>query len=161
MLGRVFGKLRVVALARIDDKHQKYWDCNCECGGSKVVRNDKLTSGTTRSCGCLQTSYRKALQVEASSEARKYTRNSYKSMLSRCYRLTSGAYLKYGAKGVDVCDRWRYGDGVYNGWTCFYLDMGPRPVGTSLDRVDNTKGYSPDNCRWATASEQNTNRRFV
>ena len=161
MDGVIFGKLKVLGLERRDAKYQKYWRCGCECGGVSVVRQDRLTSGHTQSCGCLRTSYRKELQVEATKQERSYTRNSYKAMLGRCYRPTMGSYAKYGAKGVTVCDRWRFGEGGLNGWTCFFMDMGSRPRGTSLDRVDGTKGYNPENCRWATVSEQNKNRSYV
>jgi hypothetical protein len=159
MISKKFDRLCVVQLEYTDAKYQKYWRCKCDCGNETIARQDKLTSGSKRSCGCLATSYRTQLQVEASTEARRYTRNSYKAMISRCYRESMGSYKKYGAKGITVCDRWRSGDGSNNGWTCFYIDMGPRPKGTSIDRIDNTKGYSPENCRWATVHQQNQNRK--
>jgi len=158
MEGTRFEKLVVVELSHKDHKYQKYWKCVCDCGGNTTVRQDRLTSGQTRGCGCLRTAYQRELQVAAATEDRRYTRNSYRAMLSRCYRPSMGSFSKYGAKGVAVCDRWRFGDGVSNGWTCFFIDMGPRPRGTTLDRVDGARGYSPDNCRWATLSEQNRNR---
>lgn len=79
----------------------------------------------------------------------------YRKMLDRCYSKNGTAYPNYGARGIRVSARWR---GVY-GFSHFASDMGVRPEGTSLDRKDNNKSYTPDNCRWSTKSEQARNRR--
>ena len=160
MQGIRFDKLVVLGLDYRDAKYQKHWRCQCDCGAATTVRSDRLTSGHTRSCGCLRKSYQKTLQVTATADARRYTRSSYKAMIDRCYRPTMGSYAKYGGKGITVCDRWRFGEGDRNGWTCFFIDMGPRPQGMTLDRLDNARGYEPTNCRWATVQQQNQNRRM-
>lgn len=74
-------------------------------------------------------------------------------MIGRCHRTTHQRFESYGGRGVTVCERWRL-----DFWA-FVADMGERPIGRSLDRIDNDAGYTPENCRWATASEQSRNRR--
>lgn len=79
----------------------------------------------------------------------------WKGMFNRCYNPNCNVYRHYGGKGIQVCERWSGSDGFKN----FMEDMGPRPEGrTSVDRIDGTKDYSPENCRWATPSEQNRNK---
>jgi len=81
-------------------------------------------------------------------------------MKSRCYREKDKGFRYYGARGITVCDRWLTGDGKNSGVECFLADMRQKPSPAhTLDRRDVEKGYSPENCRWATYSEQNANRR--
>jgi hypothetical protein len=87
--------------------------------------------------------------------------DAWQSMLQRCYRASHPKFRLYGGRGIRVCNRWRFGDGETDGFGCFLLDMGVKPApDLSLDRIDNEHGhYEPNNCRWATYKEQNTNRR--
>lgn len=81
------------------------------------------------------------------------------NMINRCHNSRNKAYPYYGGRGITVCDRWRYGSDGMTNWETFLFDMGVPDKGLSIDRVDNDKGYSPDNCRWATITQQNRNKR--
>jgi hypothetical protein len=91
-------------------------------------------------------------------ESTHYTYRTWEAMFTRCYDPTNCAYAAYGAIGITVCDRWRYGEYGKAGFDCFVEDMGLRPKGTSIDRLDGRKGYFKENCRWATTQEQNVNQ---
>lgn len=128
------------------------WLCACECGNEKEVLQNALRSGATKSCGCARYQTRKSknevtkqLRVGCDREDDRY--NVWSMMIQRCYEENHDSYPNYGGEGKVVCERWleKFGVGFLN----FCQDMGPRPSGSKLDRVDNDLSYFAENCRWA------------
>jgi hypothetical protein len=150
--GQRFGKYRVMDYAGYTLKacgiKQHYWICQCDCGNTKEVEGGNLRRGRIVSCGChiqaVKTTHNK-------SNSRAYT--IWCSMLTRCSNPNHKNYRHYGGRGITVCESWQ------NSFEAFYNDMGDPPENLTLDRIDNEKGYSKDNCRWATWEEQNNNQR--
>ncbi len=146
--GTRFGRLVATADRQLTDKAIP---CLCDCGNELVAQVRMLFTGHRKSCGCLHVQQAVSLEARHGMAGTKIY-NIWSDMVARCDRPTHPRYADYGGRGVTVCERWR-------DFANFYADMGERPEGRSLDRTDNSAGYSPENCRWATAIEQRANRR--
>lgn len=157
MTGLVFGKLTVIR--RKDGVQAKvaFWVCRCECGREAIVQGGKLRRGHTRSCGCLVSEHTTAMKTtHGGSKTREY--KIWKGMIYRCENPKAKRWERYGGRGISVCERWR------NSFPNFLADMGPRPSPEhSIERKDSNGNYEPDNCIWATATEQskNTSRNLM
>lgn len=152
--GQRFGRL--VALEENGRKHKEVvWKCLCDCGNIKNITSSSLRYGTTRSCGCLLPDASKAANTKHGLYGTPIHR-TYFNMKNRCYNPHYCLFKSYGGKGIKVCDEWLEKNGLQN----FYEWSLKNGYSTelSIDRIDNDKGYSPDNCRWVTMKAQQNNR---
>lgn len=150
--GMRFGRLTLVRkVGSTADKHA-LWLADCDCGNQVTVPARNAGKGITQSCGCFQREQvADRNRTHGMSQSPEY--RIWSGMLSRCHNPNDTGYYKYGARGVVVCDRWR------GSFEAFYADMGPRPDGMSIDRIDPEGNYEPGNCRWATTLVQARNKR--
>ena len=152
LVGQRYGRLKVVAPAAVDKWGSRLWLCECSCGGRITTHAHSLRSGDTGSCGCLrrETTIKRST-THGGSHTKEY--RVWERMRIRCNNPNRADYERYGGRGIKVCARWM------ESFSNFLADMGTVPAGKSLDRINNDGDYEPSNCRWATASEQNRNRR--
>lgn len=123
-----------------------YWVCECACGRVAHVRGSHLRDGSVKSCGCLRKGNTKHGMAGTP------TYQSWSNMKRRCYNSEHSKYERYGGRGIKVCGAW------LSSFSNFYKDMGDRPDGKSLDRIDNDGHYIVDNCKWSTQAEQCRNK---
>lgn len=153
--GERFGRLVAVAFAGVGHNGSSQWECLCDCGQTTITSVKYLRSGETTSCGCrrqeILASRGKDSWRHGGSKTPLYM--VWANMIARCERESSTHYRNYGGRGIKVCPRWR------KSFAAFAADMGPRPDGLTLDRIDTNGNYEPSNCRWATPKEQVANTR--
>lgn len=160
LAGQRYGKLQVLCYAgckiRIRDGKQvrgkSLWLCKCDCQTLCVVNNSDIKSGSTKSCGC-DKDIKTSLRLGTHGMSYSPTYKSWAMMIQRATNFNINTAKNYCGRGITVCERWR------NSFENFILDMGERPQGTSIDRIDVNGNYEPSNCRWATKQQQSMNRR--
>ncbi|MCK4525947.1 hypothetical protein KAW18_01145 [candidate division WOR-3 bacterium] len=148
LTGQRFNRLTVIEPTEKRSSKCVVWRCLCDCGNEAFVNSNNLKSGGVKSCGCLS---RETKTTHGMSGTREYW--TYRCMIDRCYNPKAPNYKDYGDRGIKVCDRWR------NSFEAFYEDMGPRPKGMTIDRIDSYGNYKLSNCQWATGHEQRMNCR--
>jgi hypothetical protein len=151
--GMIFGYLAVIKLSnKRNVSNTSYWWCKCKCGNKILVRSDSLTSGNTKSCGCLFKEVHTKHSMYGTPEY-----DAYYHMLHRCHNPDSQKFKDYGGRGITVCKRWQDSN---KGFQNFLDDMGEKPYSNyQLDRQNNDKGYSPNNCRWVSPRKNSNNTR--
>jgi len=149
LTGKTFGEWNVLSLAKKGTNIQTKWHCMCSCGREYDIAQSSLVNGKSTKCRTCGNTGRNPYPQEL--------RYILKGMIQRCHNQNSTSYGKYGAKGISVCSEWKNNRMSFYKWS---VENG-YAKGLTIDRIDSSKGYSPENCRWITLSENNKNRNCV
>ncbi|HBV95789.1 MAG: hypothetical protein JL50_10885 [Peptococcaceae bacterium BICA1-7] len=155
MKGKRYGRLTVIERAHNDKRGTVYWKCLCDCGKETIKSGQLIRLGKTKSCGCLGVEFLKSIGERTKTHGMGKTKLNYvwQEMKERCSNPNHKQYKNYGGRGITFQESWKDFIEFYNDMHATYTE------GLTLDRIDNNKGYSKDNCRWTTALRQSNNKR--
>jgi hypothetical protein len=148
--GIKFGKLTAIKVAYKNKNGESVWECVCDCGNVVNVVCSNLKNGHSTSCGC----YKKICSI-THNETKTRLHRIWAGIKARCYNTTIPQYKNWGGRGITVCDEWKDSYETFRDWA---LNNGYQE-NLTIDRIDNDKGYNPNNCRWATPKQQSNNKR--
>ncbi len=154
MCGNIFGELSILNFSHLDKKKNAHWFAICTCGIYKTVNGSDVRAGKIISCGHIKAAKGAENQFKHGHAKRHFHTSTYtcwRNMLARCYIESNDRFKNYGGRGIKVCQQWK------NSFSSFLSDMGERPLGLTIERINVNGNYEKSNCRWATWDEQRKN----